>query len=299
VVVRNINWDLSPNVQTFAAVPERAVSVNGSATEILLALGAGDRIAGIAYQDNPVLPEFREAFDGLRILSARYPGRERVLGLRPDLLVGWHSAFAPQNLGDARNWNSLGVGTFILADSSPLGKSLEAVYGDILGLGAIFRRDAEARAIVEGMRAEIGAAAARGAAAVGAAGGRRPRALLLEPFPGGRLVAYGPDSTAGRILEALGAENASSSNGERGKEGVIASDPDAVVIVYMDSWYGESEKLLERFLTDPILSRLKASRTRRIGFMPLAECYAPGVRLAAGVRRMEEIVFGGQAPPGG
>ncbi|MDR2612825.1 MAG: ABC transporter substrate-binding protein, partial [Deltaproteobacteria bacterium] len=268
VVVRNINYDLTPNVQTFAAVPGRVVSVNGSATEILLALGVGDRIVGIAYQDNPVLPEYREAFRRLRALSARYPGRETVLSLAPDLIVGWHSAFSPQNLGDARYWNDRGVATYILEDSSPLPYSLETVLRDIETLGAVFRKDAEARAIAGRIRSEIALARARRAGTA-----PMPRALLLEPYPGGRLRSWGPDSVPGRMLEALGAVNAYSSTGERGMESIIASDADAAVFVYMDSTRPESERLMESFRTDPALRLLRASREGRLGLMPLSECY--------------------------
>jgi iron complex transport system substrate-binding protein len=286
VVLRNITFDVAPNVQTFTEAPKRVVSVNGSATELLLALGLEERIAGIAFQDNPVLPEYREAFSRLRLLSNRFPGRETVLSLEPDLIVGWYSAFAPQALGDTTYWNGRGVGTYIMLDSAPVAKSLDNILADIENIGMIFRKGPEARAITDDIRGAIASARTRHP-------GPAPRALFLEPYPGGRIRTWGADSTLGIMFAGLGGENPFRTTAERGKESYIAAMPDAVVIVYMDNAWDEALKLKESFLTDPLLSRLPASRSGRIGFLPLSECYAPGVRLGMGIRHIEEIVFGG------
>ncbi|MDR2612561.1 MAG: ABC transporter substrate-binding protein [Deltaproteobacteria bacterium] len=292
VTVLNVNYDLSENRLTYPAAPRRAVSANGSTTETLLALGLGDSMVGSAYQDNPVLPEYREAYSRLHILSSRYPTRESVLSVEPDIIVGWHSAFAPQALGDTRWWNGLGIGTYIFVDTTPLADSLETVLEDVDGLGRIFRRHAEARSLTDSIRAELEAVRGRRAGV-----SPRPRVLLLEIFPGQGLWAWGDDSTQGRMLGALNAENVFGMSGIRGKEGLVAADPDAIVFIYMDRTEADTETLMAGLSEDPLFKYLKVARTGRTGAVPLSECRAPGVRLADGIRHMEEIIYGGPLPP--
>src|SRR5690606_10932817 len=73
---------------TLAAPPERIVTIKSSATEMVLALGAGDRLVGTAFADGP-LPEGSVEPP---VLAERNPSREAVLELAPDLVyAGWES----------------------------------------------------------------------------------------------------------------------------------------------------------------------------------------------------------------
>ncbi|MDR2340137.1 MAG: ABC transporter substrate-binding protein [Deltaproteobacteria bacterium] len=288
VTITNYNYDLSENVQVFAKIPKRVISTNGSATELLLSLGLEKRMLATAYLDNPPSPELEDAYGRIPVLSRLYPGKEQVLGLEPDMLVGWQSAFAPRVLGDPSYWNRLGVGTFILRDSSALPKSLGNIHADIRDLGRIFRVEERAEEILRSLDSELSGLKARAALREG----DRLRALILECLPGGRLRAWGDNSTPGRMLQAIGAENVFSLTGDQNKEGIVKADPDAVIFIYMDSTLRDTLRLMEDFRTDPILSYTKASRTGRLGLVPLSESYCPGVRLGMGLRRMAGILFG-------
>ena len=58
----------------------RVVSLYAGHSENLLALGAGDSIAGVSASDDPAL------FPGVPVLPMRADG-ERILALRPDLVL--------------------------------------------------------------------------------------------------------------------------------------------------------------------------------------------------------------------
>jgi iron complex transport system substrate-binding protein len=286
VEIANIHYDLTGNTETFAKAPERVLSVNGSATELILSLGQGGRLVGTAYQDNPPMPGLQDAYARIPVISRRYPGKEQALGLGPDLIVGWQSAFAPGALGDTRYWNRLGVATFILRDSSALPKSFANIRSDITDLGRIFRAEDRAGSIVSSIDSELESLRLRAAGR-----GGKPGALVLECYPGGRMRSWGDDSTPGQMLLAAGARNLFPRTGDVSKEAIAKADPDAVVFIYMDSALKDTEQLMADFRTDRILRWTKASRDGRMGLVPLSEAYCPGVRLADGLRRMSGILY--------
>ena len=51
----------------FEAAPERVVTIKSTSTEMLLALGLGDRIVGTAFQDGPVPDECADAAADLAV----------------------------------------------------------------------------------------------------------------------------------------------------------------------------------------------------------------------------------------
>ena len=72
---------------TLAAPARRIVSLAPHVTEILYAIGAGDRLVGVArYSDYPPAARALTQVGGANALDL-----ERILALRPDLVVAWQS----------------------------------------------------------------------------------------------------------------------------------------------------------------------------------------------------------------
>jgi iron complex transport system substrate-binding protein len=286
LTIHNFNYDLSLNVLSFKSIPRRVVTTNGSATELLLALGLSEHMVGTCYLDNPIMPELREAYDKIPVISEKYPGKERILAAEPDLIVGWHSVFAPQNLGDTSYWNNLGVATIILRDSTSLPKKISNTYEDIMDIGRIFKVEDKSKEIISKMVSQLDDLKRRVAQRK-----TKLRVLLLEYYVGGHLMIWGDDTTPGSLLETIGAVNVFSTTGERNKESIVAANPDVIVIIYMDNVLKESVELMDSFYTDPILKHIEASKRKQIGLIPLSETYCPEVRLVNGLKHMEDILF--------
>ncbi len=71
-----------------AEPPQRIISLAPNITEILFALGLGDRIVGVTrYCDYPELALRKEKIGGMVD-----PNLERIQALRPDLIIGFPSA---------------------------------------------------------------------------------------------------------------------------------------------------------------------------------------------------------------
>ncbi|MFZ6773264.1 cobalamin-binding protein [Undibacterium sp. SXout7W] len=85
--------DDAGNTLTINRAPQRIVSLAPHVTELIFAAGAGDKIVGtVRYSDFPAA-----AKDIPRIGDNRQLDMERVMALKPDLLVVWmHGAFERQ-----------------------------------------------------------------------------------------------------------------------------------------------------------------------------------------------------------
>jgi iron complex transport system substrate-binding protein len=137
----------------FAEAPSRALSLSHFTTEMMLALGLEERMAGTAWADTEILPEFQAAYQGIPILSERYPSREVFLNADPDFVTGWSSAFSEKNFPpDFLEENHI---PFYVPRVEYGGASMESVYEDFTLLGRIFRVEDRAARVISDMRDRI------------------------------------------------------------------------------------------------------------------------------------------------
>ena len=132
---------------TLATPATRIVSLAPHATELLVAAGAGTRVVGVsAYSNFPA-----EASRLPSVGDAMRADLERIIALKPDLIVGWKSGNNPAQLERLR---ALGLPVF---DSEPrqfddIASSLErlgALAGTVEGRAAAARFRADLRALRE------------------------------------------------------------------------------------------------------------------------------------------------------
>lgn len=143
---------------TFEEAPKRAVALNQHATEIMLALGLEDSMAGTAFLDDEILPQYQEAYEKVPVLSDKYPSQEVFLGAEPDFAyAGWESAFSEKALGTVEQLEDAGVKSYLQQSSNMNGPSMDDVFEDILNIGRIFRVEDRAKELVESMKEDMNA----------------------------------------------------------------------------------------------------------------------------------------------
>ena len=99
---------------TVEATPERIVSLNQGSTEILFALGLGDRIVGTATWTDPVLEEFEEVNSQIPRLADNAPSMEAVLDTEPDFVTAsFGSTLGEGGVAAREQFHELGVGTYL------------------------------------------------------------------------------------------------------------------------------------------------------------------------------------------
>ena len=150
--------------------PRRLISLAPSSTEILYAIGAGDRLVGIdRYSDWP-----KATASVAKVGANLDPSLERILGLRPDLVFITTSAnteATDEGLAHA------GIPVFVSR-----ARKLSEIYADIEAIGGAVGREEAARALTASMRARFEKLRARWA-------GRPPVRTLVVVWPDPLVVA--------------------------------------------------------------------------------------------------------------
>jgi iron complex transport system substrate-binding protein len=248
-----------------AAPARRVVSLVPSATEMLFALGAGERVVGVsAFDDYP------PAVTGLpRIGGMVNPSFEAIVALRPDAVVGVQG---PLDVAVLERLERMGVRVFF-----PRVESVREVLASCDAFGALVgRREAGAalRRSLEGDLARVRAAVAS-----------RPRARVLAVFGERPLSVAGPGSWVDEILSIAGGENVVRAGGRYptiSVEQVITLAPDVI----LDMTWGDSTltATLSRYATVPAV---RDGRVIRAGDPMLMR---PGPRLGQAVVRIAAML---------
>lgn len=273
---------------TLSQPPERAVTLNQGATEVALALGLEDRLAGTAYLDGEVAKQWDAAYRSVPVLSEEYPSKEVFLTAKPDLAyASYSSAFEAENVGTRAELAAHGVPTYLSPFGCPGDKhqpeaSFESVWSEITDIARVFGVPQRAEKVVRHQQQQLD--------------------QLHQASPGKGIEVFWWDSQtkspyagAGEggpqlILDAVGATNIFGHLDEAGWvtvswEKVVAADPE--VIVFADASWSSAKKKIAYLESDPVLSRLTAVREHRYVTVPYAAS-TPGVRLIDGAQTVAE-----------
>jgi iron complex transport system substrate-binding protein len=273
----------------FDKAPERAVSNDVNLTEMMLALGLADRMAGYTGVSGwKTLDEtLRAGTAELPELSPEYPTREVLLGADADFyFAGWNYGMRVGGEVTPESLAPFGIAVYELTEScihimDKPKASIDDMYNDLANLGRIFGVAEKADALVAGYKAEL----ADFVAALPPLD-TPPRVFVYDsgedkPFTAGRYAI----PTA--LIETAGGTNimddVASSWVEVGWEPVIERNPQVVVIVNYGSVTAE-QKIA--FMKDnPAFADLDAVRNDRFVVLDYVEA-TPGPRNIQAIKRL-------------
>lgn len=246
-----------------AAPPRRIVSVAPSVTEILFALGLDARIVGVgSADDHPAGRLAAKPRVGGVVLDV-----ERILRLRPDLVIGVASLQAGQLE------RLITVGLPVLAvDAS----TLPAVYAQIQLLGRIAGVPQSAAGVVGAMRA--------GEEAVARAVAGRPVRRTYVEFWSEPLMTAGGGTFISDLIGRAGGVNIFDDVGgwpQVSEEAVIRRDPEVIVLTTPQE---------PRVLSRRGWSEVTAVRLRRVGVVDGSLLTRPGPRIIGGLHALAAII---------
>lgn len=295
---------------TFAAAPKRVVSIGQTQTEILYALGLGDRVVGTAVWFSPVAKPFEAVNARVRRLADNDPSFEAVLAQEPELVTAmfeWH--IGPNGIvGKRDQFAKVKVPTYV-SPSDCVGKdnsgggdgvrtrmfTMDLVYQNIREFGQIFDVSDRAEKLVAELRARedkaVEAVAKLKARDLSVAVWFSSKDLKGDAFMAGRngVPAY--------ILSKLGARNVITTNEEWplvGWESIAAANPAVIIAVKMDRRRfpaDDIEKKLEFLRTDPVASKLDAVKNGRIVVMDVGATRA-GIDTVDGIETLARALAG-------
>jgi iron complex transport system substrate-binding protein len=271
---------------TFDAAPERVVTIKSTSTEMLLALGLGDRIVGTAFQDGPLPEDLAAKGAKLTSISDQVPSEESVLELEPDLVyAGWESNFSADGAGDRGELQSLGIASYVSPAAckekgyQPEKLGWDDVFGEIGEVGDIFRVPDAAAKLVAKQRAQVEDITPddRGLTALWYSSGSD------TPYVGAGI------GNPELLLETIGVTNIAADVQDTWTpyswESVVAADPDVIVLV--DASWNSAQKKMDRLASDPVTAGLTAVKNQRYLVVPFAAGEA-GVRSAPAAADLAE-----------
>lgn len=251
----------------------RIVSVGGSLTEIIFALGEEDRLVG--RDTTSVYPP--DVFELPDVGYMRQLSPEGVLSVNPDAIVMIEGSGPPEAV------------TVLTRASVPVVTVPEGYDGDSIlekidMLGAALGVEDKAAELSGHVKADLEATAEV------ASGASPKRVLFALSLQGGKVMASGTGTAANGAIEMAGAENAIT--GYTGykqltDEAVIEAAPD--VILLMERSDGESGSN-EEVLSNPALAQTPAGKSGRIVRVNGAYLLNFGPRTAAAARDLVEAL---------
>lgn len=193
--------------------PARIVVLAPNLTEIIYALGLGDRVVGVGdYGDHP--PEVREE---PRLGGLLDPHLEAIVQLAPDLVV-----LLPSQQDTAARLAAVGIESLVVESED----TLEDIYRAVRRVAARCGVPEAGVALVRRLRRELAPRPLAGA----------PRVLLVVGRPAGTLgglTVAGADTFYDQLLTRLGAVNVAAGSGMRypqlDLEAVVRAAPQVVV----------------------------------------------------------------------
>ena len=255
---------------TIPAEAQRIISLTPGTTEILFALGVGDRV--VATTDADDYP--REAVPLPDVASFGAIDIEKVIDFEPDLIIAGGNGYTPTD--GIERLRSLGYAVLVI-----YAPSVGGVISDVELIGRAVGRDDAADDLATTMRTEI--------EALSALVGERPHPRVFYEIDAS-VAIYGPadESFLAEMVELAGGVPITSGSAlsfEVSLERLIAEDPE--VIVLGDAAYGTTP---EAVAARPGWGAMSAVRDGALRPVEDVLVTRPGPRLAEGLRDLIEAI---------
>jgi len=262
----------------FAAVgaqtldPSRLVTLGGSVTEIVYALGMGDKIVG-TDQSSIYPPE------ATKLPSVGYYRKlpsEGVASMNPSLIIASENAGPPEAIGQLKQ---LGI-PVVLVDDKP---TIESLRTRVQQVAAAVGLQREGERLLEKFDKELNQAKST------AVPDLRAMTVVMR---GGKLLGAGSETAANVVLEQAGLKNVladQKSYRPLSPEVVSALSPDVIVVTSstVDSMGG-----LDKVKESPVLSMTPAAKNDKLIVLDDLLAQGFGLRFPEALSRVHDGVMG-------
>ena len=257
---------------TFEKTPESMVVHDINMSEMAFALGLQDKMVGVTgitgwYKTSA---EFEERRGDIPELAPKYPTMENLVATAPDMFfAGWYYGMKPGGDVTPDTLAAQDIKTLILSEScihldkSRPAASMDLLFDDMLRLGTIFGKDAEAEKLVKQWKDELAEIRAT------VPQDQRMRVFLYDsgddkPFTAGKYAI------TNAMIEAAGGVNVTgdmeTSWGTTSWEAVAAANPEFLILLDYQGGNGAAG-LLDFLKSHPVMKLTDAVKNER--FVPL------------------------------
>jgi len=254
------------------------VSIGGSVTEIIYALGAESRL--VARDTTSSYPPEAAKLPGVGYMRALSP--EGVLATDPTLII------AEDGAGPIETINVL-EGADIAFVAVPDDYSAAGISAKIIAVGKAIDEEAKAETLAADLRARLDDVTH---ASGDKATEDKKRVLFILSTQGGRIMASGRGTAAAGMIEMAGAVNAVTAfEGYKPMtdEAVIAAAPDAILMMERS---GDHDSAADDLLQMPSIATTPAAKNRAVIRMDGLYLLGFGPRTADAVSDLSRALYG-------
>lgn len=298
----------------FDKAPASAVTIGQAGTEMLYALGLGDKVAGTSLWFNAVQPRFKAVNDKVPRLADNDPSFESVIGKRPALVVSQFEWMVGKEgvVGTREQFHDLRIATYAMPSDCE-GKNnlsgadgtrtaaydVNALYKSVQQLAQIFDVEARGKAVVDDLKQRQARAVAELKSSrlqnLSAALWFSSADLAIDPYMAGQ------KGVAGYMLQTLGLRNIVTSAEEWptvGWETIAKANPSILIIARMDRRRfpaDDYQKKLEFLKKDPVTQHMDAVKNNRIVIVD-GDALQGSIRMVDGMEQIAHAALKLQAP---
>ncbi len=276
---------------TINEMPTKVYTMGQNNIEAMLALGIAENIEVCYGLDTEIDPEYADEFAKVTFLEDGFTGlpKEDVIALQPDFILTWSSIFIDERLGSTDYWHENGINSYISLNSGarPSGtpQKMEDEMQDILNIGKIFNKQAEAEALVAEITDEIAKIKAHIAKA-------EPIKIAVLEDEGGNFRVYGANTLGGDIAINAGATLAigAEDSADIGAEDLIVANPEMIFMVWYEG-YITPEEAVASITENPAYASLDAVQNGKVYPLNLTNIYCSGLRTMDGVLEFAQAMY--------
>lgn len=247
----------------------RIVSLTPHITQILFDVGAGDSVVGtpFTYQDeHPYVAN---------IGGFMNPSIEKIVALKPTLIIGSSASARPELINKLRN---MGYRVELVDEDS-----LADIYRSIMTIGALTGKEDNAKKVISAMQTRI--------AKLESSIAGLPRKTVFYQIWDKPLMTIGKGSYLREILMKahLRPIVIQAEYGRISIEEVVKADPDIILIPYDDTMNVDKGILIKMWDKYP---QMKAVKNHQVLIVNSDNLHRPGTPLVKGLHDVIEVVWG-------
>ena len=275
--------------------PTKAVSMSQATTEMMLALGLADKMAGTAFLEEDIYEPLADEYAKVPVLAEKWPSYEDFMAADPDFVTGWAVPFTQRAI-PAADIVKQGIPIFVPESMRSTDATLDTLFDDLLMYGRIFDAEKAAQNYVDLQKAALEKVQKE------LEGLDEVSVFVYDSTDDADQIYTAFEGYTTNLLKLIGANNILSGKGVDATwdyatwEEVIASNPEYIIICdYSVSIRNtdDFDEKVAKLKENPALADIDAVKNDHFIRVRLSEI-TPGVRSVYALRRLAEEIHGVQ-----
>ncbi|WP_285768118.1 ABC transporter substrate-binding protein [Peribacillus sp. SI8-4] len=206
---------------TIEEKPKKIVTLIPSNTEVVFALGLGDKVIGVSDNDN-----YPEETKDIEKVGGMEMNTELIVSLKPDLVLA-HASSAHNSEAGLQQLKDAGIDVLVVNDA----QSFSEVYESIDMIGKATGEQAKAKDIIAGMKTKLKGISEKAKSLKQS----ERKTVLVEVSPSPDIYTPGKNTFMNEMLAMISADNAAADVdgwAKMDEESMIAANPDVIITTY-------------------------------------------------------------------